>query len=209
MLTPDGKSALYGTKSGSLRRSTVASPSPTTLVDSGFGGFWGLSPDQQWVLYFNSVGSNGGDIFMASAITPGAPTTLSNDPNSQLRGDMFTADSSHVIFTTAVDPCTSVGSLQALAVGTSSPQSLGSHAWVNYAVGGSKIVFNDNFAPSDGMRFGRADIEAADLAQGATPKRIVDRADAVIGLSPAGDQVVYSWSAQSGSLAGVYVAPLP
>ena len=209
VLTPDGKSALYGTKTGALRRSSITSPSPTTLVDSGFGGFWGLSPDAQWVLYFDNIDPNGGDIYMASATTPGTPTTLSKDPNGGLHGDAFTADSSHVIFSTTVDPCTSVGSLQALAVGTTSPQSLGQKSWVTWAVGGSKIVFTDNFAPSDGQRIGRADVETVDLAQGTTPKRVVDRADAVIGLSPAGDQLVYVWSAQPGSRAGLYVAPLP
>ena len=146
---------------------------------------------------------------MASAMTPGTPTTLSKDTNGGLRGDAFTADSSHVIFSTTVDPCTSVGSLQALAVGTSSPQSLGQKSWVTWAVGGAKIVFTDNFAASDGQRIGRADVETVDLAQGTTPKRVVDRADAVIGLSPKGDQLVYVWSAEPGSRAGLYVAPLP
>ncbi len=208
-LTSDGKTALYGTKSHALRRSPVTAPAPVTLVDNGFGGFWGISPDQQWVLYFNNLGTNGGDVFMASAVTPSTPTTLSSDINSQLRGDAFTADSSHAIFSTTVDPCTSVGSLQALAVGTNSPQSLGTRSWTDWAVGESKVVFNDNFAPDNGLRFGRADVESVDLAQGATPKRVVDRADAVIGVSAAGNQLVYVWSARPGSLAGLYVTPLP
>lgn len=209
VLTGDGKTALYSTKTHGLRRSLLAAPSPTTLVTSGFGGLWSLSPDEKWVLYFENLGSNGGDIFFASAVAPNAPLTLSAAPTGALHGDSFTASSTHVLFSSEVDACTDVGKFQALAVGSTSPQVLGQRVWVDWALGASKVVFNDNFFPTGGLRFGRADVEWLDLASGSTPTRLVDRADAVIGLSPAGDRLVYAWSLEPGPRSGLYVVPLP
>jgi len=207
-LTPDGNAALYSTKSGEMRRSLVTSPAPTTLVASGFGGFWSLSPDQKWTIYFGDFGSDGTDLFLTSAVSPTTPTTLSAVATGTVSGDGFTLSSSHALFTTTIDPCNhGVGTLQALAIGTTSPRSLGQRVWADWALIDSKILFNDNFAPDNAMRFGRADIEWVDLAQAAAPTRLVDRADAVIGLTK--DKLVYVWSAQPGPLAGLYVTPLP
>ena len=52
-------------------------------------------------------------------------------------------------------------------------------------------------------------MKAVDLAAGATPTLVVSQADAVIDMSPAGDQVIYSWSVQPGALAGIYATPVP
>ncbi len=208
VLTADGKSALYSTMSHALRRSPITSPSPTTLVTSGFGGFWSLSPDEQWVLYFSQIATSGGDMFMASTQSPGASLALSTLPTSALHGDAFTQGSTHALFSTNVNPCTSVGTLQALAVNASTPSELGQQSWVDWSPSASKVIFNDNFIATGGLRFGRADIESVDLAQGPAKARIVDRADAVIGLSPTGDRLVYVWSARPGALAGLYVTPL-
>ena len=192
-----------------MRRSLLAAPSPTTLVTSGFGGLWSLSPDEKWVLYFNNLGTNGGDIFLTSAVAPGAPLTLSEPLTGAFHGDSFTASSSHVLFSAEVDSCTDVGKFQALAVGSTNPQVLGQKVWVDWSLGASKVIFNDNFFPTGGLRFGRADVEWLDLASGTNPTRIVDRADAVIGLSPAGDRLVYAWSLEPGPRSGLYVVPLP
>src|ERR1019366_4515792 len=45
--------------------------------------------------------------------------------------------------------------------------------------------------------------------QGAEPMTIVAGADAVMALSPARDFIVYSWSAQAGPNAGIFVPPVP
>jgi hypothetical protein len=208
VLTADGKSALYSTKAHALRRSPIASPSPMTLITDGFGGFWSMSPDEQWVLYFSNLGMYGGDIFMASTLGPGVPVALSKEPTGALRGDSFTKSSSHALYSTNVEQCTGVGTLQAQAVNAASAQPLGQRSWTDWSLPGSKVIFNDNFIASGGLRFGRADIESVDLAKGPAPTRLVDRADAVIGLSPTGDRLVYVWSARPGAVAGLYVAPL-
>jgi hypothetical protein len=65
------------------------------------------------------------------------------------------------------------------------------------------VVFNDNYVATGGLRFGRADIESVNLAVSTTPTRIVSQADAVLDLSPAGDQMIYSWTMSPGPLAGI------
>ncbi len=206
-LSSDGTTALYDTMSQAMRRSSTTAPAPTTIIPNSFGGFWSVSPDEKWMLYFNNLGTVGGDMYMASTLTPGLPVTLSPTLNAGLVGDAFTANSSYAIYTAGVDPCSQVGALQVLAAGSSTPQKLGDAAWVDWSLGDSKLVFADNFFPTGGARFGRADVEWIDLSQGMTPTRMVDRADAVIGLSPNADQLIYVWSAQPGSQAGMYAAP--
>jgi hypothetical protein len=71
------------------------------------------------------------------------------------------------------------------------------------------VIFNDNYVATGGLRFGRADLESVNLAAGTTVTRIVAQADAIIDLTPALDQVIYSWSVQPGPLAGLYVTPVP
>ena len=66
--TNDGTSVLYTTPANALKRSTIASPSPTTLATSGFAGFRSKSPDEKWVLGYSTVGAPAsvGDLYLAS-----------------------------------------------------------------------------------------------------------------------------------------------
>ena len=209
VLTADGKSALYGTRSHDLRRSPVASPSPTTLVTGGFNGFWALAPDEQHVLFFSQVGPGGGDMFLGATGAAGAPITLSTAATSATLGDAFTKDSSHALYATDLDPCTHAGTLHAVAVDAGAPVLLGEQTWAGWAPSAAKVVFGDGYFATGEARFGRVDVELVDLAQGSTKTRLVDRADAVLALSPSGDRVIYAWSARPGALAGLWSAPLP
>ena len=47
------------------------------------------------------------------------------------------------------------------------------------------------------------------LATSPIPTLIVSQADAVVDLTPAKDELIYSWSVQPGPLAGLYVTPVP
>jgi hypothetical protein len=38
---------------------------------------------------------------------------------------------------------------------------------------------------------------------------VVSQADAVVDLTPAKDQMIYSWSVEPGPLAGLYIIPVP
>jgi hypothetical protein len=207
-LIAGGQTALYSTTSDALRRSSTATPSPTTLAPS-FGGFYAVSPDQSSVLFYQNSTSTGTDVYLASTVTPGAPLTVSATPTGAVNGDAFTADSTHALYSTSNDVCTGSSTFNAFSVSGAASVLLGRDVWGDWSATGGTVVFNDNYVATGGLRFGRADIESVNLATGTTPVRVVAQADAVIDLTPARDAMIYSWSVEPGSLAGLYVTPIP
>jgi hypothetical protein len=207
-LIDGGKTAVYGTTAGALRMSSTTAPSPTTLAPT-FGGFYGVSPSQDDVLYYQNQASTGTDLYLVSTASPGAPLAISTVTDGAVNGDPFTADSTFALYSTSNDPCTGAATFAAFPVNGGSSIPLGSNVWGDSSATGAKVVFNDHYAATGGLRFGRADIESIDLAAGTTPTLVVSQADAVIELTPAADQIVYSWSLQPGALAGIYVTPVP
>jgi hypothetical protein len=209
-LIAGGKTVVYGTTAGALRRSATTAPSPMTLAPApSFAGFYAISPAQSTVLYYQTSTSNGTDVYLASAVTPGTPLTVSAVPTGAVNGDAFTADSTHALYSTSNDECTGSATFNAFPVNGKSSTVLGANVWGDWSATGATVIFNDNYVATGGLRFGRADIESVNLAVGSTVTRIVSQADAVIDLTPAHDQLVYSWSVQPGSLAGLYVTPVP
>ena len=207
-LIEGGKMAVYGTTAGALRMSSTTAPSPTPPAPA-FGGFYGVSPSQDNVLYYQNQASLGTDLYLASTASPGAPQPISTQTNVAVNGDPFTADSTFALYSTSNDPCTGAATFAAFPVSGGSSIPLGSNVWGDSSATAAKVVFNDHYAATGGLRFGRADIESVDLAAGTPPTLVVSQADAVIDLTPAGDQIVYSWSLQPGALAGIYVTPVP
>jgi hypothetical protein len=207
-LIQGGNMVIYGTTTGDLRVSPTKAPSPTTLA-SGFGGFYGISPSQGSVLYYDNQAATGTDMYLTSMIPQGTPQTLTASTNGAVNGDPFTADSSYALYSTGNDVCTGAATFAAFSVSGGSSIPLGTNVWGDWSATGAKVIFNDNYVATGGLRFGRADVKAVDLAAGATPTLVVSQADAVIDMSPAGDQVIYSWSVQPGALAGIYATPVP
>jgi hypothetical protein len=203
-----GATAIYSTTSHALRRSPVLSPSPMTLVPT-FGGFYGVSPDESSVMFFQDFGQTGAGVYLASATAPSVPVTLWSPLTATLIGDGFTADSSHTLYSTGVSSKSGVGTLTTALVSSGATSVLGQDAWSDYATTGAKVVFVDNYVATGGLRFGRGDIESTDLSVGTPPTRLVAGADAVMALSPAKDLVVYSWSAQPGANAGIFTVRVP
>jgi hypothetical protein len=207
-LIAGGQAAVYSTTSASLRVSSTTAPSPKTLAPS-FGGFYAISPGESTVLYYQNSSAAGTDMYLASTITPGTSATISSVTNGAVNGDAFTADSTFALYSTSNDPCGGAGTFNAFSVAQSASTLLGRNVWSDSSATGAKVIFNDNYAATGGLRFGRADIESVDLLTGAAPTRVVSQADAVFDLTPARDAIVYSWSRESGSLAGLYVVPVP
>jgi hypothetical protein len=209
VLVANGQSAIYGTSTNALRRSAVISPSPTTLVPSGVGGLYSVSPDEKFVLFYDKLDPVHlvSDMFLSSATTPGAPLTLSATETAGVFGDPFTSDSSHVLYFTEVDTTSQIGTLNTLALGDRAPKVVSRDASVVWAATGAKIVFSDHYAWT-GSR-GHADVRTVDTSKSAPPRLIVNQADSEIFLSPALDQVVYTWSLDDGPRAGIYVATIP
>jgi hypothetical protein len=207
-LIAGGTTAIYGTTSGALRRSSTTVPSPMTLAPT-FAGFYAVSPDQDTVMYYENSASTGTDVYLASAVAPATPLTLSATMNGAVIGDAFTSDSTYALYSTSSDVCTGAATFDAFPVSGGASALLGQNVWGNWSATGATVIFNDNYVATGGLRFGRADLESVNLAAGTAVTRIVAQADAVIDLTPALDQVVYSWSVQPGSLAGLYVVPVP
>src|SRR5580658_890328 len=207
-LIAGGQSAVYSTTSGSLRLSSTTAPSPRTLAPT-FGGFYAISPGESTVLYYQNSSAAGTDMYLASTITPGTSATISSVTNGAVNGDAFTADSTFALYSTSNGPCGASGTFNAFSVAQSASTLLGRNVWSDSSATGAKVLFNDNYVATGGLRFGRADIESVDLMTGLAPTRLVSQADAVFDMTPARDAIVYSWSLASGSLAGLYVVSVP
>jgi hypothetical protein len=209
VLVANGQSAIYGAAKDELRRSPVSSPSPTTLVGSGVGGLYGVSPDENFVLYYKQMDSVDllSDMYLASATKPGTPMTLSATPTAGVFGDAFTTDGSHALYFAAVDQATETGTLDALAFGSDAPTALTNSGYEAWATTGAKIVFSDHYTWT-GSR-GHTDVRTVDTSGSAEATLIVNQADSEVFLSPERDQVVYTWSLEDSPRAGLYVAPIP
>lgn len=210
-LIAGGQTAVYSTVAGDLRSSSTTAPSPTTLASPPFGGFSGVSPSQSTVLFYRNQASSGGtDLYLSSTATPGTPTTVVTGTDGAINGDTFTADSAYALYSTSNDVCTGAATFEAFPVtGTGAAVQLGTDVWGDWSSTGEKVIFNDNYVATGGLRYGRADIEFVDLSAGTTPTLVVSQADAVVDMTPARDQIVYSWSVQPGTMAGIYVTPVP
>ena len=82
----------------------------TKLLAAGsYKGVLGISRDDHWLVTYKAAASNGAtDAYLASAIAAGSATTLvTTTPAIVPTGDLFTADSSHAVFSVA--PVTSDG----------------------------------------------------------------------------------------------------
>lgn len=209
VLVDNGKSAIYGTSANALRRSPVSAPSPTTLVASGVGGLYAVSPDEKSVMFYKDLDPVHlvSDMYLTSAATAGAPMTLSATQTAGVFGDPFTADASHALYSTEVDPMLQTSTLNTLALSTQTSKVVAHDVSVVWAATGAKIVFSDHYAFS-GSR-GHADVRTFDTSKGGDPTLIVNQADSEIFLSPAHDQIIYTWSLEDSARAGLYVAPIP
>jgi hypothetical protein len=208
-LTANGADAIYGTSTGALCRSPVVSPSRVTLVASGVAGLNALSPDGASALFYSKLDPVHlvSDLYLASALVPGTPVTLSAAETAGVFGDAFTSDSSHALYSTGVDTSTQLATLNALAVGGGVPRVLSQSAAEVWATLGGRVVFGDHYMWT-GSR-GHVDVRTVDTTGGADPVLIVSQADSELFLSPARDQVVYTWSLDASARAGIWVAQLP
>ena len=219
VLVDNGQTAIYGASTSMLRRSAVSSPSPTTLVGSGVAGLYGVSPDGRFALYYSMQDAHTlvSDLYLTSATTPGATTTLSSTENAGVFGDAFTTDGSHVLYGTGYDATSQTMTIDALALGSASngtmqaagvgasPTVLTHTGWVVWAATGAKVVYSDQFDATGP----RADIRSTDTSTSGASTLLVSQADVDFFLSPAHDQVVYTWSQGNGPQVGLYVVGIP
>jgi hypothetical protein len=231
LFTPDGASVIYragccGKNAFQIRRSPVAAPSPVTLVDAGAYDVapGPISPDGNWVVFNRlddpSTGVASWHVVSTSETQAGAPILL---PVGTLTwgysSPSFTNDSSHVIYYAGGGGPVESGKLQATSVLDGSTRTLAAASWVGalvlrperlgyQALGPSRVVFTENAADRGALGW-TADIDIADTATAAPAVTIASSANPSFFLSPSGDRLVYTTSARTGPLAGLYVAATP
>ena len=238
-MRPDGMGVLYTTSTKALKSSPLPAAAPKMLA-TGIGGITQLSPDNNYVLYYDNRDSTTGiqDLYMTST-SGGTPVTLASTMNAITFAVDFTTDSKYATwYANALQlPVPSGASTSPGLVGdlTTTPVAGGKNntvetvVWSNLSAAGSKVVFQDNYAPfinppSPGL--GIADILSVDVSGSATAKLICAQADATGAggpfLTAAGDQIIYTFS-RSGAgagdagagpdagpdLNGLYVVPVP
>jgi hypothetical protein len=206
MFTNDGLSVIYTTPANALKRTTVASPSPTTLAATGFAGIRAKSPDENWLLGYTTIDTSQdlSDLYLASATMPATPVTLSAEATAGLfRSDGFTADSRHAIYYTGI--ADGVGTFFSVPTSGGAAVALGTNVWLHYAGTGSKVTFNDNYNEA----MSTADIRVADTAQPGPATLLVSLADPDYFIAGSKDRVVYTWKYLPGSMSGLWIAPIP
>ncbi len=215
LFTSDSASIVYSAAGGSIRRSTVASPSPQVVLPagdagSGYLGLVALSGDDGHLLTYKTFDPNTGfiDLYLSPTAPGSTAIPLSSAVTSAVYGDPFTADGTHALFFANLNSSL-VGDYDEMAVTGSTPAKLGSVAWEGFATTAAKVLFNDNWV-ADSTGSGRADLEAVDTSA-ATPTvtKLVSQADAFFYLSADKSKVVYTWSYCAGSQAGLYVTSSP
>jgi hypothetical protein len=211
-LTGDGQSVVYVARDGAIKRSPIASPSPTTLVaPSGFQTLSAVSPDGGWVLASKMSDPNTGnsDIYLASATTAGPATTILATPTGAFYGSAFTADSSRVLY---VDRTANGAGLYHAAPTTGAGAvQIATDVWIGFATTASRVVFNAGFVPQVGLQGqGIADIDSIDLSASApAPTLLVNQADPGLFFTSAGDRVVYSTTFCATGSQGIWIMATP
>ncbi len=203
----DGSGVLLRAR-GVISRVALASAQPTILVGSGAESIWTVSTDGQSLLFRLNFGPRDGygDLFLTSAVAPGAPVTLSTAVDATTFGDAFTKDGSRVLYITEANDLF-VGTLRSRSVGGSdAPTIHGRAVWTTRAYSDARVVFTSDFVPLPERR-GRTVLRTADTA-GTASSIIATFAGPDFFLTPERDRVVFSFNDGS-DRAGLYVAPLP
>jgi hypothetical protein len=202
LFAPDDD-VVYVTASGALTRHASAGGNKTVLLASGSYTPQRISPDGNWLQLYNDLLPMGGfpSLYVASAVTPGMPTAEWSATPATLLG--FSADSSFGLFEASTGSVGTATGLYASAVASAgAPTRVISTSDVAL-LGGHRIAAVDDPVGTMG------DIEVLDLSNPAGKTTLVTRAEASFAATPGGGSIVYSWSCEQKTQAGIWVAPAP
>ncbi len=232
----DGTAVVYTTPAKALKRSALPAVAPTTLVGTGAGTISRVSTDNKSLMYFSMQNTSMGtiDLYLASAVTPGMPTTLDSMVTGTVVTLAFTTDSSHGIYYTGVaalpppmggatSPGT-VGTLFTIPVTGGTPNMVAPSVWNSLPGKGTKLLYQVNYqTTSAGAANGQgiADLWSVDSAGTGPGTLIVQAADTDQTFGPVFDstqtKIIYNFSVSantgdSGSgpdTNGIYVVAAP
>jgi hypothetical protein len=210
VFTRDGANVVYVTRATALRRSPVVSPAARTLVVSGVGGLFGLSPDQTWALAYRTLASGGqtSDLLLAPAAMAGDARPLTISTGAAIFGDAFTSDSRYVMYFDHI-AAKGGGDFYVAGVSGMAPTYLASNAWVAATTSGSKGLVTGQCRTCSSSATGAADLLAFDANEPTSVKTLVSQIYASFYLTADRNKVVYSWTCSRDNRAGVYALPVP
>jgi len=204
--TPAGD-VVYGTTGGALMRYSGADAgSPLTLESSGGQFVRSFSGDGNWLQTATNVSSSGlTDVWLASAMTPGSPTSEWGQLSAEAFG--FTADSRYEAFATNIPSTFGITTFDFYAspVSGGSATKILSSAGTLWFTSGSKLVTNVNVDKTTGA----ADIESVDLSNPSAATTLVAQADPNFFYAGASNKVVYTWYCAPNSTAGIWAVTAP
>lgn len=227
-LVPDGSRVIYGSVPGTdggtnavLSTASSTTPTPTQLVVNNFIGMLSpptsLSPDTNWLFTFSATSSSTGfsDMWLANTTTPssnGSASKLSAATEGTLFAAGYTADSKYALWYDPVPTsgaAAGVGPLGVTNVSSKMTTTLAPQVWNDFALGGSKIAYNDNAAGGANQLTGTGDIEVVDLAVTMTPTKLVSTADVNFYVSPDNTKAIYTYYVPGSSVSGLYAVAIP
>jgi hypothetical protein len=199
----DGSAVIYNTMSGALKKATLTATTATisTLIASGAGLLVAVSPDQNSLLVGNTFDTMTGTSDLSLITLSGTPASTQLVASGGITfGSRFTIDSSWALYYNNLQADQSA-TLLASPVAGGAMKTISTSTWDDFAVSGTKIIYNDNFK-SMGMT-GRADGNVLDVAGAAGPTLIVTQAELDFQLSKSKKYAVFTYIIEAGK-EGVY-----
>jgi hypothetical protein len=194
-------------------------PRPEEVVSSGFGGVYfpwengvlGLTPDSRHVLYFSTESSAFGFLYSLDLVAnapSSTPVTIDSSLTATIPADPFTTDSRYVIYLASFSTTTFLGELRVWDIERERALTVtGPTAVTANAIGGSRVLYNDDYDGTTGGPSGAADLKMVDVgARSLQPTTIQAGADAIYYLTPDRSRVVYTVTgATAAADDGIYV----
>jgi hypothetical protein len=211
-MKPDGSGVLYGTAAGAYKLATLPTPTLTTILATGYGGFiynypyfnqnqpFGVAPatisaDGNWSIFYKLAGTVAGqyDLNLTQNVAAATSKSFLSAPTGSVFNDAFTADSAYALYVTGY---TSVGTGSEFAYPVAGPKAVTistNNLWDSNYLTGTKLLYNDNFVLLGAGPNGTADISTVDVAATPlAPMSIIKSADSSYWLTTDRTKMVFS-----------------
>jgi hypothetical protein len=206
-IAKNGTSTFWTVTGGAFKRSPTVSPAATTLAAAGVLNLFAVSPNDAYVLGYNTVSVDDFiDIVLASTSAAATPVVLQATATAASGGGMFsfgesfTSDSAYAIWFDG----TNTQVLHTIPVAGGAPTQRTTTAWLAWGGTGSKVVFNDNATTVAPFR---ADLKVFDAANANAPVSILNQIDSNFAVSSAKNRAVFTTHTVTPN--GLYVINVP
>jgi hypothetical protein len=195
---------VYRTQTGGLKRSPVASPSPTSLLTgTDVAELLEVSPDGNWLVYWSTSKLP----VLVATTAPATPIAIpvTGTETSLSPGDWFTADSKNVLFFTNTIHGDNRATLSVMSISTRNVTNLQATVYEAAAIGGGEVLLG--FVSFSGGYDGQ--LLAVDVTAGTAPRIVaasaVQTGAGGFALSPDKKLVAYHGGASING--GLFITP--